>query len=349
MTANFSSRVLEEMGYLEPLGKGSLAASFMSVTVYEARGIVLSKGFSQAQKGRVAGASYRVSIAESVNEGSKSLIGDDFTESESDWLKEVKATGPFALVAVGPTDFIECDAGRLMRAPDGSIVTYDSFRSVRETLQSLEKRVLPPVVATLTSTLSETDHHVYLRKIDSGFSGRTHEGTIVHDNRITVSGEATVSRRIDDARAIEALNSAVERTPKLHPRAANYFSLAAADNDQLKKFLFFFLSLEVSTQATFGKIDHLRELHSQVFREGIAAPRSSTIGLINRDVASWSNLFDRFVWCAACVWTGLDEDDVKLFKALKSARDSIAHGRASEPPAGYARKAESLAHKVLWS
>lgn len=349
MTATFSTYALEAMGLRDLINRGSLAASFMSVTVYEARGITLPDGFANGRQARVAGADYRISLAKSVNAGSQCLIGDDFAESEPDWLKEVKAAGPFVLIAVGPTNFIECEAGRMMRMPDGSITTYDSFPSLRETLKSLEDRVLPPVVATLTLALNEPDRYVALRKLARASAGRTPDGTTVHDIRLDVRAELTASRALGDKQAIEVLDASIERAPRLHQRAAKYFALGAAEDDQLKKFLYFFLSLEVETHAVFGRIDHASQLRGQLLRDGTSPPRPATADLIARDIAKLDNLFDRFVWCVTCAWPALVDDDIRLFKDLKIARDAIAHGRASEPPAGYARRAELLAHKILWA
>ena len=349
MTATFSTYALEAMGFRDLIAKGSLAASFMSVTVYEARGIALADGFAEARQARVAGANYRVALSRDINAGYRCLVGDDFAESESEWMMEVKAAGPFVLIAVGPTAFIECEAGRMMRMPDGRITTYDSFPSLRETLKSLEDRVLSPVIATLTLALNKPERYVALRKLARVSAGRTPDGTTVHDIRVDVRAELTVSRALAEAQAVEVLDASIERAPKLHQRAAWYFALGTAEDDHLKKFLYFFLSLEVETHAVFGRIDHVRKLRTQVLRDGIDAPRISTADLITRDILKWDNLFDRFVWCATCVWSGLLDDDIKLFKDLKGARDAIAHGRTSEPPAGFARQAELLAHKILWS
>lgn len=348
MTATFSTHVLEAIGFLDFIESGSLAASFMSVTVYEARGITLPIGFAKARQARVAGGNYRIALSHGINQGCQCLIGDDFAESESECLKEIKATGPFVLIAVGPTEFIDCAAGRMMRMPDGSFTTYDSFPSLRETLKSLEDRILPPVVATLTLALNEPDRYVALRKLARASAGRAPDGTSVHDIRLDVRGELTVSRSLPESRATESLEATVERAPKLHQRAAKYFALGTAEDDQLKKFLYFFLSLEVETHAVFGRIDHAGMLRSKVLRDGAGASLPSATLLITRDIAKWDNLFDRFVWCAACAWRHLVDDDIKLFKELKSARDAVAHGRVSEPPVGFARQAELLVHKVLW-
>jgi hypothetical protein len=348
MTATLTSYALESMGFRDLITRGSLAASFMSVTVFEARGITLPEDFADAREARVAGANYRVALCKYVNAGCRRLIGEDFAESESEWRKEVKATGPFVLIAVGPTDFIQCEAGRMMTMSDGSITTYDSFPGLRDTLRSIEDRVLPPVVATLTLALNEPDRYVALRKLARASAGRTTDGTTVHDIRLDVRAELTVSRSLEEARAVEILDASIKRAPKLHQRAARYFALGTAEDDQLKKFLYFFLSLEVETHAVFGRIDHAKGLRTQVLRDGPRSPRPSAADLITRDVAQWGNLFDRFVWCATCAWPNLADEDIKLFKALKNARDAIAHGRASEPPADFASKAELLAHKILW-
>jgi hypothetical protein len=128
MTATFSVYALEAMVFRDVIDKGAITASFMSLTVYEARGIVVPENFAEARQSRVAGSVYRVAFARDVNAGCRKLIGDDFAESEDEWRKEVKTTGPFVLVAVGPTDFIECEAGRMMREVDGSIATSSPRR-----------------------------------------------------------------------------------------------------------------------------------------------------------------------------------------------------------------------------
>ena len=348
MTATLSTYALEAMGFKDLIESGNLSARFISVTAYEARGITLPEGFAEVRQARVAGADYQVCLSNSVNSGCQRLIGDDFTESEPEWLKEVKSTGPFVLVGVGPTEFVECEAGRMMQMSDGSITTYNSFPSLRETLELVEDRVLPPVISALTIALNGPDRYVTLRKLARASAGRTPEGTLVHDIRLDIHAEMTVSRALGEQQAIEILAATVERAPTLHQRAAKYFSLGTAEKDELKKFLYFFLSLEVETHSVFGRIDHAAALRRQLLGDGTSAPRPSTFALMTRDISKWNNLFDRFVWCATCAWPNLVDDDITLFKALKKARDDIAHGQASEPPSGFARQAELLAHKVLW-
>jgi hypothetical protein len=348
MAATFTKYALEAMGFKDTVQKGDISASFMSITAYEARGIVLPAGFSAARRAKVAGAEYRVALSKSVNAACQSLIGDNFADNEGEWRKEVKSQGPFALIAVGPTDFISCDAGRMMRESDGSITTYDSFLGLRETLKALEERVLPPVIATLTLAFNEPDQYVVLRKLVRASAGRTPDGTLVKDVRVDIHSHAYVSRAVSEQRTDEVLDASVSRAPKLNERAARSFALGTAETDNLKKFLFFFLSLEIETHAAFRRISHAKQFRAQLMRDETGLLRQSTFDLISRDIAQWTKLLDRFIWCANCCWSRVEESDIAVFKELKKARDDIAHGNTSEPPAGFARKAELLAHKVLW-
>lgn len=347
MTLTFSTYAMEAMGFREVVAQGAIVASFMSVTVYEARGIVVPNGFAEAVQARVAGADYRIAIAHSVNAGCRTLTGDDFDESETEWCKRVKSNGPFVLIAVGPTEFFKCRAGRIIRHEDGSMTSYDSFPHVREALSALEQRVIPPALAAITCTLNEPDRYVELRKLQRASSGRCSDGASIQDIRIEGKAEAYVSRPLDGATLSGKLVSATKKAPKLSPRAARFFALGMGEGDPLKRFLYFFLALEVETHAVFGRIDHQAQT-TQLLSGGESPSSSATLSLIGLQVAKLKNLFDRFVWCASCVWTDLAEADIALFKDLKSARDEIAHGQASEPPPGFARSAEILAQKILW-
>lgn len=346
MTITFSPALLDAMGFRKEVAAGAITASFMSVTVYEVRGVAMPGGFVSASLARVAGAEYRVALAQSVNDGCRALIGDDFDESELTWCETLKTRGPFALIAVGPTDFIACTAGRVSRGGDGGLTTYDGFPGLRDTLRGLEQRVLPPVYSALTCALSAPDRHVSLRQLARASAGRCPDGTQVHDLRLEMNADMYVSRAIDSNGLIESLASTTTRAPKLNQRAAKFFWLGAGESDSVKKFLYFFLALEVQTHAVFTRLDH--DVKVTDLLSGANGLLPDAIALVRTQVASLANLFDRFVWCAACAWPQVTEADVALFKELKDARDAIAHGRASEPPPGIPRSAQLLAHKVIW-
>jgi hypothetical protein len=183
-----SAELLDSMGFREIVAQAGITARFVRVTVYEVRGIVMPENFVHALPAQVAGAEYRVALARSVNDGCRALVDDDFTESEPAWRKEVKSEGPFALVALRPTEFFQCRATRAKRDEGGGITTYDGFPEVRAALNQLDQRVLPPLFAALTCALSELDHFVSLRKLGHGAVGHAPDGVTVRDLWFQVKG-----------------------------------------------------------------------------------------------------------------------------------------------------------------
>lgn len=345
--ASFSVAIMEAMGFREEVRAGDLVASFMSVTVYEVRGVVMPKGYAKASQSRMNGVEYRVALAESVNDGCQAIIGDDFDESEESWRKTVQSNGPFALVGVGPTEFLPCSAGRVMRNPNGGLITYDLFSEQRKTLRELECRVLPPISVALSCALGgKLDRTISLRKLARVSEGRTADEVRIHDIRMDVRLEAHASHPLESNALSESLAVAARRAPSLNSRAAKFFWLAASEEDQLKRFLYFFLAMEIQTHATFKRLDHEKALTN--FLHPSKQSRPNPLVLIHDQIASLVNLLDRFVWCAACVWRHLSESDVGRFRELKKARDRIAHGETSKPPEGFALSAQLLAQKVLW-
>lgn len=347
MTITFSNEVMQAMGFREFAEAEAITATFSSVTVYEARGITIPVGTTVASDGAAAGINYKLAAAASVNDACSALIADTFTENEDEWKKENKTQGPFVLVLLGSSQEHSCTSGRIKLEADGSATTYDCFPGVRLELAQLESRALAPIVSGLSCVLNEESRYVALRKLARASVGRTKDGRIVHDIRMEFRAEMYTSYNLANPQLAEKLNLAKSLTPTLNQKAARFFALGLAEDDQLKRFLYFFLALEVETHATFGRIDHAASLTRLLDQK--TERSQSSCGLIGRQVEGLKNLYDRFVWCAACVWLKLSDADIAQFKALKGARDDIAHGSASEPPIGYARQAELLAHKVLWS
>ncbi len=140
------------------------------------------------------------------------------------------------------------------------------------------------------------------------------------------------------------LNCAAELSTRVNKRAATFFQLGRRDDDELKQFLYFFLSIEVETHRVFKKVDrrdHIRNVATYDARIGAAVE-----SLLEHKPDNWRNLADRFVWCVASVWKHLSVADVGEFQRLKKIRDDIAHGNISEPPKVSAAAAEALAAKL---
>jgi hypothetical protein len=142
----------------------------------------------------------------------------------------------------------------------------------------------------------------------------------------------------------KTLETAKELASLVDSTVANFFRLALGEEDPLKRFLYFFLSIEVQTHRTFSKIKHLEHLGN------LSSPTDriqlTSVSFFGETIRSWTNLRDRFLWCAHCVWTGLDQSDVTEFARLKRIRDGIAHGDIATPPGGSVLAVEKLAIKL---
>ena len=346
MAVTFSDEVMRAMGFREFAAGESVTAKFSSVTVYEARGISLAVESTHVAEGTVANVAYRLAASPSVNEGCIALLNDTFTDNEDEWKTETKCQGPFLLVQIGPSAEHTCGSGRLKTEADGGITTYDCFPTMRAEFAQLEARALPAILSALTCALNEDRRYVALRKVARAAAGRTTTGAVVHDIRMELRAEMYTAYNLPLEGLAQKLEAATDLAPTLNPKAARFFALGLGEDDQLKKFLYFFQALEVETHAAFGRIDHEASLRTLLSTN--ISQRESTSRLLQMQADQLRNLYDRFVWCAACTWKNLPEADVVQFKALKRARDDIAHGSTSEPPAGFARSAELLARKILW-
>lgn len=347
LTASFSAEVMRAMGF-RPFAAGeSVSASFVSLSVYEIRGIAPQSPAPLVSAGRVAGVNYSLGLGAALNETCHAVTGDAYVDDEKTWTKEKGTNGSFLLVQIGPTPIYTVTTGLIKTEPDGSLSTYESFPALRSDLAALEAAALPRLVTSLSCSLAAPDQYLDLRKLDRVSVGRTDIGQTVHELRILVSGKGYVSRGTAPEVLAKGLQDTATLAPRINIKAARFFTLGMAEDDDLKKFLYFFLALEVETHAVFGRIDHARAL--QQLLDPALTPLPSTLDLLKKQTDQMRNLFDRFVWNAACAWSGITEADVQQFKQMKTARDDIAHGTLTEPPGGYASQAQQLARKVLRS
>jgi hypothetical protein len=136
------------------------------------------------------------------------------------------------------------------------------------------------------------------------------------------------------------------RASHLQAKAARFFSLGIAEGDDLKKFLYLFLSLEIETHAVFKRCRGSLEKSNMLSGAGDVASRATA--LLAPKIREFENLFDRFQWCATIIWVDVTDAEIDEFKEFKRVRDAIAHGDMSSPPGGLSRRVERLARKILW-
>ena len=343
MALSLSSAMMQALGFRQMAPGETVAGVFNSLHAYEVQGFILEEGALPPVSGSIGDISYAVAVGSSLNEICRELTDDDFTDDEGVWRQEHNCSSPFLLIRFGPTREHSCTSGHV-REEESGITTYDCFPGAREELKTQESRVLPSFISALASTFNVNGRSVRFRPVDRTVFGVTADGTVIHDIRLVMSATAYAATRMraDDIRA--ALGQTISTASQMNLKVARFFHLALQEDDPLKKFLYFFLAIEIETHATFKSINHSTHLVQLV--NGPPRVRNTTQAFFEGQRERWTTLKDRFVWCVLSVWTNLTDADVDDFKRLKKIRDEIAHGSLAAPPDDAVRAAERLAAKL---
>lgn len=342
---NLSTHALEAIGFKRLPAGDILEADFHSLYVFEARGFTPGNENVLVRQGVAADIEYKIGIGSSINEVSKALVGDDsdFTKDEADWIRQRKCAGPYLAIYIGPTKRHTIFEG-FVKNEDGEIISYDNFPIARAELRELGSKVLPLLEYSLACTLSSAELPVRLIPIETAVFGLTPEKVVVHDLRMTGHASLHVSQPIDIEKLGHDLDRAISLAADLNPRASQFFQLGLRDQDELKRFLYYFLAIEIETHRVFRRVPP--ETHLQ--HAGALDSRTATAvgALLLAKGDNWRTLADRFVWCVVSVWTHLSNEDIKEFRRLKKIRDDIAHGNISRPAGRDVLAVEALAKKL---
>ena len=343
MTLSFSSEVMKAVGFRPMEASDAFPATFSSITSFEVQGFTPETDDVKTLVGTVAGHSYRLAVGKSVNAVCRALVNDDLAAGEAEWAKEQRSTPPYVLVLLGPTSLHSCSSGHI-KVNDASTTTYDGFPQARAELRSIEAKVLPGLVSALSFAFNGPDRAVKFRFLTRDAFGRTPDGRLVHDVRLELRASAYGSHAISSAELETLLDRVSRLALRANPKVTRFFHLALSEEDALKRFLYFFLAIEIETHATFASIDHTAKMTTLV--RGDVRLKLATEEFFNAQRERLVALKDRFVWCAMCAWTNLTDYDIELFKSLKKIRDDIAHGSITAPPESAVMSAQKLAEKL---
>jgi hypothetical protein len=334
-----STAAFESMGFRDEV---AIEATFHSVNVYSLSGVECSPSTLEHTAGRTMnGNSYQIAIGFSVNEICKKLLGDTLVEDETKWAEERRCSSPYLLVEAATSP-----AKRIGRAKDeaASITTYDMFSAEKAALSKVEEDVLPRAVTAVSKLLQTAADRCVATHITREVFGLTSSSRPVHDIRFSLSATASTSRHVSE----ETIRLVVEEAPQLgnqlDPKVATFLRLAKEEHDPLRRFLFFFLAVEIETHRTFAAIDHPSKasgvLDSSLPNYEIAA------SFLQGQPERLKNLKDRFIWCAMFAWPGMTTADIEGFAQLKSVRDRLSHGEITTPPPDAVASIETLALKL---
>jgi hypothetical protein len=338
-----SNFAIERMGFRPVNSDESCCAQFHCIRTFAVQGLTLPMNTTLQLNGRLGQVPYQIGIGTSVNAICRRLVQDDLITDEAEWAKDKGGSPPYLMLLLGPTSE-HTSTAKHVKVEDKQITTYDGFRLARLELQTLEDSIVPNLVSALSCELSQFHDAFRLVPLDRAIFGKTEDGRTVFDIRITGHAVLTAARAIEESDLSSRLAKALVLTSAINPKISGFFHLALDETDPLKKFLYFFLTIERHTHATFKKIDHSLQIVNLV-----KAPdrvKTTLREFLLSQTERWKNLLDRFMWCTITEWNHLDDKDVATFKALKDIRDQITHGEISSPPEESVLQIERLAKKL---
>ena len=345
MALMLSEELMRNMGFQPISASEPIEASFHSLHVYAVKGITIQEGTVLTARDSVSGAPFAFAVGSSVNALCQSLLNDDLADDEVEWAKEHSVGPPYAIVHIGSTVPYSAKSGHVKVEGTG-LTTFDAFSSAKVELATLEAQVLPSVITALHCAFSSEEHRVQFNHVVREVFGFTHSQTLVHDIRMLLSATVEVSQSLADEDLRNTVARAANLAASVNPKVSRFFRLASEEQDRLKRFLYFFLSIEIETHQTFRTIDRTVQVARIINSEDRV--RLTSLAFFEAQHERWTSLADRFVWCAICVWPQISDSDVTGFKRLKKIRNDIAHGSLAEPSEESVRAVQRLAMKLQW-
>lgn len=343
MAISLSPQVIESMGFRQIESGEVFVATFSSLHAFEIQGFTLEQGTIFTHDAQMQGHSYRIAVSTSVNSACHALLGDELVNDEPAWVKEHDCTPPYLLLLVGPTSEHGCKDG-YVKIDDSGVTTIEAFVPATDELRSIEAKVVPAVLSALSCVFNNLSITVRLRFLSRDVFGWTVDDRILHDIWFKVRGLGYISKALSNQELETSIEHSTNLAERLNPKVSRFFHLALAEDDPLKRFLYFFLAVEIETHATFRSIDHGARLTSMIQTE--ARLEATSKDFFNRQREKWTALKERFVWCSLCEWTNLDDSDIRTFTELKKIRDDIAHGSIASPPESSIASVQYLAEKI---
>jgi hypothetical protein len=340
-----STYALENMGFEKILESCPIEAKFQSLNVYEIRGIKSNcESVLNPSEAKVTSGEITVSIGESLNSICNTLLADDFADDELAWCSEKKAKPPFLMIHTSLQEYEACATGYQQKNSE-EINTYECFDSAKEKIRQLEKDKTYPYVSALSACLSTPDRSIAFIPLDRIEFGTTPEHITVRDIRFEINANMHVSSDFSMEEVKLSMTAASTSLERIHPKVGYFFDLATRENDTLKKFLYYFLAIEVHTHQVYRKLDYLQSF-SSLNNLPSRVTESATSMLVNYQKEA-KNLAQRFVWCSILSWGSITDEDIKQFKILKKYRDHIYHGEDVDTKSLPLHAAKNLILKIM--
>lgn len=340
--ADLSSSQFEELGYSLLDSSVDISGAFYSVHLYSIRGLIAPDKAIVASNRIHGNSGVTFGIGKQCNELSNLITGLDLVEDEDQWKAGNRNRPPFLLLQIGPSKCHRARCGYYKKVDGQIIYERKMFEHAHREVESEAEKLTPKVLGTIGYCISSTQE-LYLDHLKTVCFGRTEsEEVLVRLPQFDFLIESVMGMKNEDLQ--KALDTAASLANSVCSQSAYLFSLGIEEIDVVKRFLFFFLTIESEISREF------KSLSSSAFADVFSSPLEPPAAVLVRDVVTkrQNDLLIKFLWCMKTVFPQLTFDDLDTFIALKKIRDGIAHGSFQRLPGqDEAAKAYRLAARIL--
>jgi hypothetical protein len=345
---NLSTGLLRSMGFENFEENNSLEATFHSINIYQIRGIADTSEFlKNPEPQKMVTTEIAIAIGSNLNEICNTLTGDKWADDEDEWKKEKNIHPPYLMVLTNLPGSYICKSG-FIKQEEEKFITYSCFTEEKEKLAKFEKEKSYPIITALSALLSNEKDIVTFHPVEKIIYGLTLDGRQIHDFLLTGHGEISTARKFQLSEISKAIDTAFKVGKKLHYKVGYFFDLATKEKDSLKRFLYYFLVLEVHTNQIFKTLDYSSKSSSfEAINKLPNRIEKETAALFQSYQKDAKNLTHRFIWCSLLAWNDVTDEDIQLFKDLKKFRDQIFHGEEVDLKSLPINQARQLALKMI--
>lgn len=193
-------------------------------------------------------------MTDSVNSAAQMAVGHNFTENEAEWQSEKKCTPPYLVIHFGPTREYTATP-RHMKKSQENIVTYNAFAREKKSLHSGTESTLHSLVSSTLCSIHNNPYHCEIHKVDSCTFGITDDNMILSDVSISANMLGYQSHEISPTTSKQLLDNAMCIHKETDSSCLNFIYMAEQETDNIKKFLYFWLAIEIYTNSTFKRVD----------------------------------------------------------------------------------------------
>jgi hypothetical protein len=341
--ADLTESQFEELGYSMLDTSLSIEGVFYIVHLYSIRGLtspneaVVSSLQSEGQSGIAFG------IGKDYNELAERLTGFCLSEDEGRWKEHKDNLQSFLLIQIGPSTRHKAKCGHYKRANGQIIYERKMFEPAHREIKSKAEKLTHKLLGAISCSISHSQE-LYFNHLTTSCFGKAESGeALVQLPEFCGLIESAMGMKREELQ--NRLDAAVSFADSISSRSAYLLSLGITERDTVKRFLFFFLSIEAEINRIFKCIPS--PAFAEAFRRPLDAPSSE---LICKIVTGRNNndLLVKFLWCMQTVLPHLCFDDLLVFKDIKKIRDDIAHGSFQKlPDQDDAAKAYRLAANII--